>query len=153
MLYIQSKLTSHIASYWPCSWNALFICAHKISLICSQILCLIFQIFPLWSRDWVHLELRSINITSYTPTCPSSKLWTFVFVKRWLSALPVVGKSWDVAAIYSKFDVIKFVTKKAYYNLHITVIQALQHHHGILRMLWSAVNWTYWKLLWTKSFF
>ncbi|XP_043931162.1 5'-AMP-activated protein kinase subunit gamma-3 isoform X2 [Protopterus annectens] len=49
-----------------------------------------------------------------------------IFVKRRVSALPVVDGSGKVVGLYSRFDVINLAAQKSYNNLDISVKEALQ---------------------------
>uniref|UniRef100_A0A0N5B9X3 5'-AMP-activated protein kinase subunit gamma-1 n=1 Tax=Strongyloides papillosus TaxID=174720 RepID=A0A0N5B9X3_STREA len=54
-----------------------------------------------------------------------------IFLKKRVSALPLIDKDGRVVDIYAKFDAINLCSDKAYINLDITVSDALSHRNDL----------------------
>jgi len=80
------------------------------------------------------------NIASATPETPLIEALN-MFVERRISALPIVNSEGKVVDIYAKFDVFGLAAEKVYYNLDVTITEALKNRReefeGVLTCLQS----------------
>ncbi|XP_068593240.1 5'-AMP-activated protein kinase subunit gamma-1-like, partial [Cebidichthys violaceus] len=111
----------------PVSGNALYILTHKRILKFLQLFVCEMPM-PLFMTQ----TLEDLSVGTFTNIAfihPDTPLITAlsVFVRRRVSALPVVDRNGKVVDIYSKFDVINLAAEKTYNNLDVTVTQALRH--------------------------
>ncbi|CAF0865921.1 unnamed protein product [Rotaria sordida] len=111
----------------PITNNAVFILTHKRIL----------RFFYLYIYDWpqpsfMSKTLEELQIGTYDNLITIEETTTVIealnyFVKRRISALPVVDKDRKLVNIYSKFDVIGLAPDKSYRNLNMTINEALSY--------------------------
>ncbi|XP_051970135.1 5'-AMP-activated protein kinase subunit gamma-1-like isoform X6 [Xyrauchen texanus] len=111
----------------PVSGNALYILTHKRILKFLQLF-----VCEMPKPAFMKQTLEELSIGTYSNIAfihPDTPIITAlsIFVKRRVSALPVVDESGKVVDIYSKFDVINLAAEKTYNNLDASVTQALMH--------------------------
>uniref|UniRef100_A0A4D5RZX4 Putative 5'-amp-activated protein kinase gamma subunit n=2 Tax=Ixodes TaxID=6944 RepID=A0A4D5RZX4_IXOSC len=121
----------------PQTGNVLYVLTHKRIL---RFLFLYYYELP--HPGYLDLTLRELKIGTYeniATTKPSTPLIVALhqFIKRRVSALPVVDDRGKVVDIYAKFDVINLAAEKTYNNLDITIKKALEHRdqyfEGVLK--------------------
>lgn len=82
--------------------------------------------------EFMHQTLQQLEIGSYeniasaTPDMPLIEALN-MFVERRISALPIVNGEGKVVDIYTKFDILGLAAEKAYYNLDVTITEALKN--------------------------
>uniref|UniRef100_L7LUQ6 Putative snf4/amp-activated protein kinase gamma subunit n=1 Tax=Rhipicephalus pulchellus TaxID=72859 RepID=L7LUQ6_RHIPC len=121
----------------PQTGNVLYVLTHKRIL---RFLFLYYYELP--HPSYLDQTLRELKIGTYeniATTKPSTPLIVALnqFIKRRVSALPVVDDRGKVVDIYAKFDVINLAAEKTYNNLDITIKKALEHRdqyfEGVLK--------------------
>lgn len=121
----------------PQTGNVLYVLTHKRIL---RFLFLYYYELP--HPSYLDHTLRVLKIGTYdniATTKPSTPLIVALnqFIKRRVSALPVVNDQGKVVDIYAKFDVINLAAEKTYNNLDITIKKALEHRdqyfEGVLK--------------------
>ncbi|CAN7996516.1 unnamed protein product, partial [Ixodes hexagonus] len=121
----------------PQTGNVLYVLTHKRIL---RFLFLYYYELP--HPGYLDSTLRELKIGTYeniATTKPSTPLIVALhqFIKRRVSALPVVDDRGKVVDIYAKFDVINLAAEKTYNNLDITIKKALEHRdqyfEGVLK--------------------
>ncbi|XP_065304050.1 5'-AMP-activated protein kinase subunit gamma-2-like isoform X1 [Dermacentor albipictus] len=121
----------------PQTGNVLYVLTHKRIL---RFLFLYYYELP--HPSYLDHTLRELKIGTYeniATTKPSTPLIVALnqFIKRRVSALPVVDDRGKVVDIYAKFDVINLAAEKTYNNLDITIKKALEHRdqyfEGVLK--------------------
>lgn len=121
----------------PQTGNVLYVLTHKRIL---RFLFLYYYELP--HPSYLDHTLRVLKIGTYeniATTKPSTPLIVALnqFIKRRVSALPVVDDRGKVVDIYAKFDVINLAAEKTYNNLDITIKKALEHRdqyfEGVLK--------------------